>query len=166
MAHSKDTYRVLLDTSFLIRLLQNGDPLHQRACEYFEHFLANGITMKVSTISIAEYCVRGDIGDLPLSKVQILPFNINHATTAGKFADILLEWRKNYKDIARNIIQNDVKLFAQAHGERCSYFVTSDAESAKMIEAIGKTFLIKFKHLSIYTPIHEFREELPLEFIR
>ena len=70
------------------------------------------------------------------------------------------------KEIARNIIQNDVKLFAQVHGERCSYFVTSDAESAKMIEAIGKTFLIKFKHLSIYTPIHEFREELPLEFIR
>tara|TARA_R110002072_G_scaffold199584_1_gene357257 strand:- start:227 stop:514 length:288 start_codon:yes stop_codon:yes gene_type:complete len=68
-------HSVLLDTSFFIRLLNDGDPLHLNAIDYFKHFAENEITMKVSTISIAEYCVKGTVDELPLKKLQILPFN-------------------------------------------------------------------------------------------
>lgn len=57
---------VLLDTSFFIRLLNDQDPLHLNAVGYFKYFLENEIALKVSTISIAEYCVLGELGDLPL----------------------------------------------------------------------------------------------------
>lgn len=34
--------------------------------------------MKISTIAIAEFCVKAEITDLPLRNLQILPFNYNH----------------------------------------------------------------------------------------
>ena len=70
---------VLLDTSFFIRLLNDEDPLHENAIGYFRYFLENNIILKVSTITIAEYCVRGKLEDLPLRNIQIIPFNLDHA---------------------------------------------------------------------------------------
>ncbi len=48
------THSVLLDTSFFIRLLNDNDSLHKNARDYFKYFLENDITLKISTISIAE----------------------------------------------------------------------------------------------------------------
>lgn len=72
-------HSVLLDTSFFIRLLNDEDVLHENALSYYKYFLENDIVLKVSTISIAEYCVRGKLEDLPLKDIQIVPFNLNHA---------------------------------------------------------------------------------------
>jgi len=69
------THSVLLDTSFFIRLLNNSDPLHINALGYFKYYLEQGIRMKISTISIAEYCVIGKVSDLPLRNLEILAFN-------------------------------------------------------------------------------------------
>lgn len=35
---------VLLDTSFIIRLMDESDPLHKNAVGYFKHFLENDKT--------------------------------------------------------------------------------------------------------------------------
>ncbi len=83
------THSVLLDTSFLIRLLNDEDKLHQNSLNYYKYFLERNIILKISTISIAEYCVLGDISDLPLKNLQILPFNFDHANKTGEFARIL-----------------------------------------------------------------------------
>jgi predicted nucleic acid-binding protein len=72
-------HSVLLDTSFFIRLLNDEDPLHQNALGYYKYYLENEIPLKLSTISIAEYCVKGSMEDLPLKNVQVIPFNLNHA---------------------------------------------------------------------------------------
>ncbi|MDD4144090.1 MAG: hypothetical protein PHN68_05590, partial [Prolixibacteraceae bacterium] len=72
-------HSVLLDTSFFIRLLNDEDELHENALLYYKYFLENDIVLKVSTISIAEYCVLGKLEDLPLKDIQIIPFNLNHA---------------------------------------------------------------------------------------
>ncbi len=80
-------YSVLLDTSFFIRLLNDEDPLHTKAKGYFRYFLEEGIILKISTISIAEYCVKGSVSELPLNNVQILPFNFDHAKRTGEFAN-------------------------------------------------------------------------------
>jgi len=67
------THSVLLDTSFFIRLLNDEDTFHENAKGYFKYFLDNDIIMKISTISIAEYCVSGRISELPLKNVFIIP---------------------------------------------------------------------------------------------
>lgn len=69
-----NSFAVLLDTSFFIRLLNAEDPLHNQAKNYYKFFLTEGIKLKFSTISIAEYCIKGEISDLPLIHLQIIPF--------------------------------------------------------------------------------------------
>ncbi len=108
-------HSVLLDTSFFIRLLNDEDPLHSNAVSYFKYFLENEIALKISTISIAEYCVLGKLEDLPLKNVQIVPFNLKDAEKTGEFAEIIFKQNKINveKLLPRAIIPNDSKLFAQ-----------------------------------------------------
>lgn len=154
--HNKEQYSVLLDTSFLIRLLSVSDPLHGNALEYFKHFLNNDIPMKVSTISVAEYCVKGQVDELPLKNIEILTFNLSHARTAGEFASILFDKNRLYPIVGRKIIPNDVKLFAQAHSEQSiKHFVTSDVESAKLISLLSSERSLSFDHWGINVPLSE-----------
>lgn len=149
------TFSVLLDTSFLIRLLSKNDPLHQNAEDYYRYFLEKEIPMYISTITVAEYCVNGDISELPLRSVRIIPFNIQHAPIAGGFANILYSARKT-NDISvdnRLIIPNDVKLFAQAEcTPDVKYFVTSDTKSSKLIDKISEKNIVSFEHMDIHEP--------------
>lgn len=87
----ESSYSVLLDTSFLIRLLKADDPLHANAKAYFRYFIENDVEMYISTISIAEYCVKGSFDDLPFQVCRIMPFNIQHAPIAGKYASVIFE---------------------------------------------------------------------------
>lgn len=82
-------HSVLFNTSFFIRLLNDEDSLHQNALGYYRYYLENEIVLKVSTISIAENCVIGKLTDLPLMNIQIVPFNLNHATQTGVFANAI-----------------------------------------------------------------------------
>ena len=57
---------VLLDSGFLIRLMNPEEPLHQVAMRWFRHFVEQGIVCKVSTIALAEYGVKDDLAHLPM----------------------------------------------------------------------------------------------------
>lgn len=151
-------HSVLLDTSFFIRLLNSSDPLHSNALGYFKYYLEQGIRMKVSTISIAEFCVLGKISDLPLRNLEILPFNLHDAQRTGEFAKILFEHNNIEVDrlMPRAIIPNDSKLFAQSDKDpSVTHFVTSDARSVKTWNALKKKIIPKFEILDIATPYHQ-----------
>ena len=84
---------VLLDTSFFLRFLNDKDPLFNNSDGYFRYFIDKEISMFISTISIAEYCVGGSVDQLPLKNLKILPFNLEHSKKAGEFARILFQAR-------------------------------------------------------------------------
>lgn len=150
-------HSVLLDTSFFIRLLNDEDSLHQNAVGYYKYYLENDIVLKVSTISIAEYCVIGKLTDLPLRDIQIVPFNLNHAARTGIFANAIFTANKVAKEKLkpRAIIPNDSKLFAQADLDNSiTHFVTSDARSQKTLKALKSTIVAKFEIIDIATPYH------------
>jgi len=152
------THSVLLDTSFFIRLLNDEDPLHQNAREYFRYFLNKEIVLKVSTITIAEYCVLGKLEELPLRNIQIIPFNLDHAKKAGEFAKIIFEEKGSFKEQLkpRAIIPNDAKLFAQADIEKTiTHFVTSDSRSGNTIGSLRSKVRVRFEFLDISRPYHE-----------
>ncbi len=149
---------VLLDTSFFIRLLNDEDPLHTNAVGYFKYFLENEITLKVSTISIAEYCVLGKLEDLPLKNIQILPFNLKEAERTGEFASIIFNENKvNITKLSpRAIIPNDSKLFAQCDLDKTiTHFVTSDLRSKSTFALLRKGFHPKFEIITIDVPFTE-----------
>jgi predicted nucleic acid-binding protein len=146
---------VLLDTSFFIRLLNSEDPLHESAKAYYKYFLEKEIGMMISTISIAEFCVKGDITDLPLKILKILPFNYNHAQKAGKFARIIYENRakQNLNIHPRVLIPNDSKLFAQADSEdTIDAFVTSDERTQSIIDLLKTSANARFTYIDLKTP--------------
>jgi hypothetical protein len=146
---------VLLDTSFFIRLLNDEDPLHKNAKGYYKYFLENEIVLKVSTISIAEYCVGGELDDLPLRNIQIVPFNLDQAVKTGEFAKVIFDENKVLKErlTPRAIIPNDAKLFSQADlDETISHFVTSDIRSKKTLKALKKGTHPRFEIIEISIP--------------
>lgn len=159
-------HSVLLDTSFFVRLLNDEDSLHNNAKGYFRYFLENEIVLKVSTISIAEYCVRGKIDELPLRNIQIIPFNLDQAKRTGEFAEAIFEQNKIDKEklSPRAIIPNDSKLFAQADLDKSiTYFVTSDSRSKSTFSALKKHINPKFEIIDIVRPYNETFGKLDLQ---
>lgn len=141
---------VLLDTNFFIHLLQESSQLHKNANDYFKYFCEQNIRMKISTISIAEYCVIGNLDELPLKDLQIIPFNTDHATKTGEFARYVFE-RKSQISIERKIIPNDTKLFAQADVDSSvEFYLSSDTESQKIYELPKTKGNINFKFLDLH----------------
>ena len=149
---------VLLDTSFFLRFLNDEDPLFKNADDYFRYFLQKDIVMIISTISVAEYCVGGDLNELPLKNLQILPFNLNHSKRTGEFARIAYEKRKKgeLKVNSRNIIPNDTKLFAQADCEKTiGIYLSSDTGSLKVFNLIKQETEPKFQFVDLNVPYNE-----------
>jgi hypothetical protein len=149
---------VLLDTSFFIRFLNESDPLFKNADAYFRYFLQKEISMMISTISIAEYCVGGDVHELPLRNLQIVPFNLDHSKRTGEFAKIAFNAKRKGKiDVSdRNIIPNDTKLFAQADCEKSiEFYLSSDNESFKIYNFLKKETAPRFQFIDLNTPYNE-----------
>ncbi len=147
---------VLLDTSFFLRFLNDEDPLFNNADKYFRYFIDNEINLMISTISIAEYCVGGDIHELPLRNLQIVPFNLEHAKRTGEFARIVFRNKAKLKLKERNIIPNDTKLFAQADIEAgVDYYLSSDTESIKIYQLLKQVSNPRFQFIDLNTPYHQ-----------
>jgi hypothetical protein len=143
---------VLLDTSFFLRFLNDTDPLFKNADAYFRYFLEKEIIMMISTISIAEYCVGGDVHELPLKNLQLIPFNLDHAKRTGEFAKIVFQHKNKLQLKERNIIPNDTKLFAQADTEiAIEFYLSSDSESLKIYKLIKEHTNPKFQFIDLNT---------------
>jgi hypothetical protein len=149
---------VFCDTSFFIRLLDKNDPLHAYTKEYFRYFTENDFELLISTIAIAEYCVGGDIHELPLKNLQIIPFNLNHSQRTAEFAKIAFQAKKtgDLKVNNRNLIPNDTKLFAQADCEKkVAFFLSSDMESQKIYNLLKEKTTLNFQFFDLNTPHHQ-----------
>jgi hypothetical protein len=146
-------------------MLNKEDSLHLSAFSYYKYFLENQFTLKISTITIAEYCVRGRVSDLPFKDLRIVPFNYNHAVRTGEFANVLFIKNKKIEDKLkpRFIIPNDSKLFAQADvDEFTQYFVTSDTSSLKAHSMLKTELNPNFEIIDIHLPCNEFFMRLDL----
>lgn len=147
----------MLDTSFLIRLLNKEDLLHKSAVEYFQYLLEQKYVLYVSTIALAEYCVKGKLDEIPFENIRVVPFNLDHSSTAGAFAATLYEAkkRKEFSPESRLIIPNDTKIFAQAAKLNAVYVVTSDTEAGKAMQTLSGKGIFTVQHLDIHKSVSE-----------
>jgi hypothetical protein len=82
----KNIESILLDNSFVTRLLKSDDEYHQNVVEYFQYFLENDIVLYLSTIVISEYAVADNPDNLlALNAFQILEFDYGDAKLAGDY---------------------------------------------------------------------------------
>lgn len=148
---------VMLDTSFLIRLLDETGPVHENVTRFFRHFVEQGIPIKVSTIAIAEYTVIGNKEELPFRFIQIAPFNLQDAFRAGEMAAVVFQNKGQLTDVSRKVIPNDTKLFAQADVDReTTHFVTADIQSIKVYDVLKDNMpTMNFQLMNARTPFGE-----------
>ena len=158
MSNKEQPKIAMLDTSFLIRLLKEDDSLHLSAKAYYQFFLETNFILYVSTVAVAEYCVHGEVDQLPLECVRVVPFNLDHATKAGDYESSLFKARDNgqYKPEQRLIIPNDTKIFAQASSINATYFVTADTKASKAIDILAKENGFSVIHVDIHNPISNY----------
>jgi len=143
---------VLLDNSFVIRLLKSADEFHNNVVEYFEYFLDQNIVLYLSTIVISEYAVVDDPDHLlELKSFQILEFDYGDAKIAGGFFASLKDDAELRQAEERKVIINDLKLFAQIKNRGIDAFITKDRKAlSKMISPLrGLGLDFEFIDLSI-----------------
>lgn len=148
---------VLLDTSFLIHLLNEDAEFHAQALDYFKYYLQKKVIMKISTVTIGEYCVRGDISDLPIKHLQVLTFDVLASQKAAQYARIIFDANRQAKDkLIRSVIKDDVKLFAHADLDvNISGFVTSDIKTKKAYHHLMGSVHPRFQIIDIQTLVKE-----------
>jgi hypothetical protein len=94
--------------------------------------LDQNYVLKISTIAMAEYCVRGKMEELPLRYLQVLPFTDEHVRTAAEYAKFVFAERIPTDIVRRVVIPNDTMMFAQAEVDNANYYITADSESLKV----------------------------------
>lgn len=148
--------KALLDTSFFFRLLDSKDPLHKNAKSYFEYMLTNDFDLYVSTIAIAEFCVRNPLDHLPLRNLRILPFNVFHAQEAGRIYKLVRDEKekRGAEKLKREVVQNDSKQFGQAVNETFDWYVSSDSEALKVYDIFKDVVTHRFEYIDINTPFN------------
>ena len=95
---------VLLDTSFLISLVDSKRPNHTVASQYYRHMLDEQISMYFSAIAASEFAIKQPITDLPLKNFRSIPFNIPHSIEAARL------WNLTEREVddARHIVRDEV----------------------------------------------------------
>jgi hypothetical protein len=120
------TAAVLLDTSFLISLVDGKRPNHPTATQYYRMMLEQQIPMFFSAIVAAEFAIKQPITDLPLKNFRCIPFNIPHSTEAARLWNALGK-RDGGDD--RAVVRDDIKLMAQAVHESIPFILTEDVST-------------------------------------
>ncbi|MGZ5077729.1 MAG: type II toxin-antitoxin system VapC family toxin, partial [Methylobacter sp.] len=117
---------VLLDTSFLISLVDLNRPNHNVAAQYYRWLLQQQSPLYFSAIVAAELAIKQPITDFPLKNFRQIPFNIPHAIEAARIWNLL--GRHDSGD-NRSVVRDDVKLIAQALHEGIPFILTEDAST-------------------------------------
>lgn len=119
----------LVDTSFLISFADPGRPNHAAATAYFREALQRGVPLYFSAIAASEFQVKQAVTDLPLRNFVALPFNFDHAMTAGLLMRELDRESSDRRDVVKDDVKDDVKLIAQAVCESVSHILTEDRQT-------------------------------------
>lgn len=120
------TAAVLLDTSFLISLVDGKRPNHSIAAQYYRMMIEQRCPMVFSAIVAAEFAIKQPITDLPLKNFRSIPFNIPHSVEAARLWNAL-----GNRDSGDNraVVRDDIKLMAQATHESIPFILTEDAST-------------------------------------
>jgi len=152
----KNLRSVLLDNSFVIRLLKSDDEFHDNVVEYFEYFLSQETVLYLSTIVISEYAVVDDPDHLlALKSFQILEFDYGDAKIAGEFFASLKGDTELRETEERKVIINDLKLFAQIKNRGIDSFITKDRKALSKMIAPLRSLGLEFEFLDLSIPLKD-----------
>ena len=153
----KGIKNILLDNSFVTRLLKSNDEFHDIVVEYYQYFLENNIIMYLSTIVVSEYSVADNPDNLlALNSFQLLEFDYEDAKIAGDFFSFLKGDTDLRNNEERKVIINDLKLFAQIKNREIDAFISKDRKALpKMIQPLKDEKNLSFEFIDLTIPLNE-----------
>ncbi|MBJ6145758.1 hypothetical protein [Hymenobacter sp. BT559] len=150
-----------------MHLLDSGKEWNEHAHKYMKCFMDSDWSMYLSTIALAEWCVKGSMDELPMNNLQLIPFTASHAQRAGEFTALALKHRNTPPvEGYRPLVKNDTKLFAQADLKLdITHYLTSDEKSSKEIYSrIQNAFPApRFKFISLCLPPEQTLQMKPIQ---
>lgn len=141
------TAAVLLDTGFLISLVNKTRPNHTFAAQYYRLMLEQQSPMYFSAIVAAEFAIKQAITDLPLKNFRCIPFNIPHSNESARLWNAL---GRHDEGDNRAVVRDDVKLIAQAAHEAIPLIMTEDASTLyKYCERLRSTGTLRTRAIKL-----------------
>lgn len=136
---------VLLDSTYLISLVDDTRKYHQQAKDFFKYFIDNKYPMILSSIAASEFCAKQPITDLPLSNFKFLSFNIPDSQHLRHlFMDYINDRKPGESRIA---IKDDFKLISQASFNKLGFLITEDDNFFKKLNSLNQKSLLTTKAL-------------------
>src|SRR5258708_5777170 len=135
----------VLDTGFLISLVDRNRQCHQAARSYYKYFLEHSIVMLLPTGVVSELSIVQPVTDLPLRNFRVLPFNLPEAV---KCAELNAHYYRQQLQNAgqRDSVKDDFKIIAQAVVQQARLLVTEDETTlCKYCERLTADGKIQFR---------------------
>lgn len=123
---------VLLDTNFLVGLVNPNDIHHQSANEYYKYFCEQGTKMYLSSIVLSEFTTKHKYRDLHIRKTLIpVSFNLREAILSGELKHYKVREQgsmKGSENATRVQIKDDIKILAQLFTYNIEGIATGDSK--------------------------------------
>jgi hypothetical protein len=139
---------VLLDTTFLISLVDDTRPNHTNAKGFYKYFIDNKIAMILSSIVTSEFCVKQQLTDLPLKNFKTLPFNIPDSYHLSHL--FLDEFKGQLEGSCRAAIKDDFKIVSQCSFNKITHFITEDQPLCNKLRSLKSNGKIQLN--ALYLP--------------
>lgn len=147
--------KVLIDTCFLIALLDRNSEWFKSAKTYHEYFIKNGIEMCIPSIVVSEFNQLTTIAPLiETQNYRIITFTYNDAIAVGDVAFHLGLTARSYKESAetekqRAELKDDIKILGQVKFRNFDYIISSDEQILKRCEKLKKSGIVSCSPISI-----------------
>ncbi len=154
---------ILLDTSFLISLVDNTRSYHQHALDFYTYFLNEKYSMYLSTIVISEFSLKQPITDLPLQNFKIMPFNYPESISIREMFEDYFSVRDSEEQ--RVSVKDDFKISSQTEKNSLRYFITEDQKLYIRLMKMKENRIIQFTPILLqdgYTKAFNINIELSL----
>lgn len=151
----KEQKSVILDTCFLIALMDKSNPFHNTAKTYNQYFLNNNVVMFIPTIVVSEFNQLFTVAPLiQTGNYRQLPFSYRDALAVGEVAFHLgLTSRGMMADSEdgekRAEIKDDIKILGQVKESDADYLITSDDGMFNRCSKLKKSDVLACTPISI-----------------
>ena len=138
----------VLDTGFLITLVDAKRAEHEHAKAYYRYFLENGITLYLPTVVASEFGIKQPVTDLPLHNFKVLPFNLAESIRCAELNNTY--YRSKVGSGQRDAVKDDFKIIAQAEEQEAMFLLTEDRNSMSVYcDLLQNESKIDFKVLEL-----------------
>lgn len=144
--------RILVDTCFLVSLVNTGDAQHASAEEYFRWFLSQKADLYLSAITLSEFQEKQDLEIL--ENFKVIAFGLDE--TAAQHKHFSRGDVSGLPSTQRVLVKDDIKILSTAFAHDIPAVLSANDDFNKLAASRG------LKVINYITPLSDYLGQLPL----